>query len=169
MKIPKNMTEEQVVSTILKISSRLANKYTFPNFEQDDISQEAFIIGMEALDRYDGIRPLENFLSIHIRNRLKNFKRDHYYRPDEGKAEEIQRGKKKLLDAGNIDDMRAFIIAKEYASSLEERELLEYIDKNLPIALRGDYLRFKNEQPLTKTKKSHLVEELRNILEKFYA
>lgn len=163
------MTEEQVVSTILKISSRLASKYTFPNFEQDDISQEAFIIGMEALDRYDGIRPLENFLSIHIRNRLKNFKRDNYYRPDEGKAEEIQKGKKKLLDAGNIDDMRAFIIAKEYASSLEERELLEYIDKNLSTNLRSDYLRFKNEQPLSKTKKSHLVEELRNILEKFYA
>lgn len=163
------MTEEQVVSTILKISSRLASKYTFPNFEQDDISQEAFIIGMEALDRYDGVRPLENFLSIHIRNRLKNFKRDHYYRPDQGKAEEIQKGKKKLLDAGNIDEIRSLIISREHSNSLEERELLEYIDKNLPAGLRGDYLRFKNEQPLTKTKKSHLINELKIILGQFYA
>ena len=97
------MTEEQVVSTISKISSRLASKYTFPNYEADDISQEAFIIGMEALDRYDGVRPLENFLSIHIKNRLNNFKRDNYYRQDEGKAEEIQQGKKKLLGLMNVD------------------------------------------------------------------
>ena len=100
---------------------------------------------------------------------MKNFKRDHYYRQDEGRAEEIQQGKKKLLDAGNIDDMRAFIIAKEYENSLEERELVEYIDKNLSTGLRGDYLRFKNGQPLTKTKKIHLMHELRGILEKFYA
>lgn len=163
------MTEEQVVSTITLVSSRLASKYTFPNYEEDDITQEAFIIGMEALDRYDGVRPLENFLSIHIKNRLKNFKRDNYYRPDEGKAEEIQQGKKKLLEAGSIDDMRAFICQKEAADSLEERELVEYIDDLLPANMRGDYLRFKNDQTLTKTKKTHLFNELRSILERFYA
>jgi DNA-directed RNA polymerase specialized sigma24 family protein len=169
MKIPKNMTEEQVVSAITLVSSRLASKYTFPNYGEDDISQEAFIIGMEALDRYDGVRPLENFLSIHIKNRLKNFKRDNYYRPDEGKAEEIQQGKKKLLEAGSIDDMRNFIFQKEAADSLEERELVEYIDLYLPANMRGDYLRFKNEQTLTKTKKSHLLSELKSIVERFYA
>jgi DNA-directed RNA polymerase specialized sigma24 family protein len=169
MKIPKNMTEEQVVSTISKISSRLASKYTFPNYEADDISQEAFIIGMEALDRYDGVRPLENFLSIHIKNRLNNFKRDNYYRQDEGKAEEIQQGKKKLLDASSLEDMRTFIFHKEASQSLEERELLEYIDSYIPANMRGDYLRFKNEQTLTKTKRAHLLTELRAILERFYA
>lgn len=163
------MTEDQVVSTIYRISSRLASKYTFPNYEEDDIQQEAFIIGMEALDRYDGIRPLENFLSVHIKNRLKNFKRDHYYRHDEGKAEEIQQGKKKLLDAGNIDDMHSFIISRETESSIEQRELLEYIDIHLPANMRSDYLRFKNEQTLTKTKKAQLLSSLKSIVEKFYA
>lgn len=155
--------------TITRVSSRLANKYTFPNFEEDDISQEAFIIGMEALDRYDGVRPLENFLSVHIKNRLKNFKRDHYYRPDEGKAEEIQQGKKKLLEAGSIDEMRSFICSKESSNSLEERELVDYIDLHLSANMRGDYLRFKNDQTLTKTKKANLLDELRQIVERFYA
>ena len=163
------MTEEQVVSTISLISSRLASKYTFPNYEEDDITQEAFIIGMEALDRYDGIRPLENFLSIHIKNRLKNFKRDNYYRHDEGKAEEIQQGKKKLLDAGNIDDIRLFISSKEASNSIEERELIDFIDLYLPANMRSDYLRFKNDQTLTKTKKSQLISCLKSILERFYA
>ena len=163
------MTEEQVVSTILKISSRLASKYTFPNYEADDISQEAFIIGLEAMNRYDGVRPLENFLSIHIKNRLKNFKRDHYYRPDDGKAEKIQSGKKKILDASSIDDIKYLIVNSECSSGMEERELLEYIDNLLPANMRNDYLRFKNDQTLTKTKRQNLISCLKEILEKFYA
>lgn len=163
------MTEEQVVSTISKISSRLASKYTFPNYEADDISQEAFIIGMEALDRYDGVRPLENFLSIHIKNRLNNFKRDHYYRQDEGNAEQIQQNKKKLLDAGSIDEIRNFILAQNVSDNVEERELIDYIDLRLPANMRSDYLRFKNDQNLTKTKRNQLVACLKEIVEMFYA
>ncbi len=163
------MTEEQVVSTISKISSRLASKYTFPNYEADDISQEAFIIGMEALDRYDGVRPLENFLSIHIKNRLNNFKRDNYYRQDEGNAEQIQQGKKKLLDASSIDEIRNFILVQDVSDNLEQRELIEYIDLHLPANMRSDYLRFKNEQNLTKTKRNQLVVCLKEIVENFYA
>jgi len=163
------MTEDQVVSTIYKISSRLASKYTFPNYEAEDISQEAFIIGMEAMNRYDGVRPLENFLSIHIKNRLKNFKRDNYYRPDQGKAEKIQQGKKKLLDASSIEGVRNFIVSSKTSDNLEVRELAEYIDLNLSANLRGDYLRFVNDQSLSKTKKNNLLDELKNILEMFYA
>lgn len=163
------MTEEQVVSTISKISSRLASKYTFPNYEADDISQEAFIIGMEALDRYDGVRPLENFLSIHIKNRLNNFKRDHYYRQDDGNAEQIQQNKKKLLDAGSIDEIRNFILAQNVSDNIEERELIDYIDLRLPANMRSDYLRFKNDQNLTKTKRNQLVACLKEIVETFYA
>jgi hypothetical protein len=163
------MTQEQVVSTIISVSDRLANKYTFPNYEKDDIAQEAFIIGMEAMNRYDGVRPLENFLSIHIKNRLKNFKRDHYYRPDEGKAQEIQKGKKKLLDASNIDNIKYLVINSECSASLEERELCDHIDNSLPANMRSDFLRFKNDQSLTKTKKTQLFNELRAILEDFYA
>ncbi len=169
MKIPKNMTEEQVITTISRISSRLANKYTFPNYEAEDIEQEAFIIGMEAMNRYDENRPLENFLSIHIKNRLSNFKRDNYYRPDDGKAEQIQQGKKRLLDAAPVDDIRNILVAAECSDSLEERELLDYVDLRLPANMRSDYLRFLNNQTLTKTKKTKLLGVLKDILENFYA
>ena len=169
MKIPKNMTEEQVIITISRISSRLANKYTFPNYDAEDIEQEAFIIGMEAMNRYDENRPLENFLSVHIKNRLSNFKRDNYYRPDEGKAEQIQQSKKKILDAASFDNMRNFLIDRENSDCLEERELMDYIDNHLPANMRSDYLRFKNDQQITKTKKNKLLILLKEILEKFYA
>ena len=41
----------------------------------DDIKQEAFMIAVEALEKYDESRPLENFLYISISNRLKNLLR----------------------------------------------------------------------------------------------
>ena len=37
--------------------------------------------GRTILDKFDGSRPLPNFLYIHVRNRLFNFKRDNYVRP----------------------------------------------------------------------------------------
>lgn len=169
MKIPPNMTEEQVISTITRVSSRLASKYTFPNYDPEDIEQEGFIIGMEAMGRYDGRRPLENFLSVHIKNRLSNFKRDNYYRPDDGRAEEIQKGKKKLLDAASVDEIKNVLSNFKVSDSLEERELLEYIDSALPSTMRGDYLRFLHDQSLTKTKKTKLLGALKEIMERFYA
>ena len=78
MKIPKGMTEEQVLKVIDKIADRYAYKFRFGYFEADDIRQEAKIIAMDALDRYEEGRPLENFLAVHVKNRLNNFKRDKY-------------------------------------------------------------------------------------------
>ena len=93
MKIPKGMDETEVVNTILKISKKLAHKYTFASYEAEDIEQEAFLIGITGLSKYDQSRPLENFMYVHINNRLKTFKRDNYYRLEHGAAEKIQKTK----------------------------------------------------------------------------
>ena len=66
MKIPRGMTEEQVIATINKVAARYAHKFKFGYYEAEDIKQEAFIIAMEALDRYDETRPLENFLALRV-------------------------------------------------------------------------------------------------------
>ena len=83
MKIPPSMTHQQVVDQIQVVVNRIAPKYTFYGYEADDLKQEAFIICMDALDRYEDGRPLENFLSVHLSNRLKNFVRDNHYTKDE--------------------------------------------------------------------------------------
>ena len=79
MKIPKGMTEREVVDQIEVVCNRIAPKYTFYGYTAEDLKQEAFIICMEALNRYDEKRPLENFLSVNLSNRLKNFVRDHHF------------------------------------------------------------------------------------------
>jgi hypothetical protein len=44
--------------------------------------QQISIFAIEGLKNYDHKRPLENFLWTHVRNRLFNYKRDNYQRPD---------------------------------------------------------------------------------------
>lgn len=79
MRVPKNMTEKEVMDQMMVVIDRTAAKYTFYGYDVEDIKQEAFIICMDALERYDEKRPLENFLAVHLSNRLKNFIRDNYY------------------------------------------------------------------------------------------
>ena len=87
------MTEEQVMDTIMLVVNRTAAKYTFYGYTVDDIKQEAFIICMDALDRYQEGRPLENFLAVHLSNRLKNFVRDnHFNKNEEEKAKVLMPG-----------------------------------------------------------------------------
>jgi len=164
MKLPTNMTEAEVVQTILEVTKRLSSSFTFAYFDKEDIEQEAFLMGMEALDRYDEARPLENFLFIHIKNRLKNFKRDKYYRYDEGKAQKIQQNKKNLLDPLNID-----VLPLSYRDNKDEQrdieEIYNIIDRNLPNTMRNDYLRIKSGVQVNKNKRTEVIEEIQRILE----
>lgn len=80
MKLPPNYTEAQVVDICNKIVKKLCWKFKFPGHEVEDFKQEGILYALEALKRYDGKRPLENFLYVHIHNRLYNFKRNNYFR-----------------------------------------------------------------------------------------
>ncbi len=75
------MTEEEVVEIIDRVAKRLANKFKFSYHETKDMEQEARLLALEGLEKYDQIRPLENYLWTHVHNRLFNFKRDNYIRP----------------------------------------------------------------------------------------
>jgi hypothetical protein len=54
----------------------------FAYYENGDVYQEIWCMCLEALGRYDPmIGPIENYLVRHVTNRLKNLKRDRYFRP----------------------------------------------------------------------------------------
>ena len=74
--------EESFIEACNKITKKLSYKFKFGYHDVDDMKQQATIFALEALDRYDKSRPLENFLWTHVRNRLFNYKRDNYQRPD---------------------------------------------------------------------------------------
>tara|TARA_Y100000296_G_scaffold21208_1_gene25101 strand:+ start:113 stop:622 length:510 start_codon:yes stop_codon:yes gene_type:complete len=168
MNIPDNLDETTVLDTIDKIASKLAPRFVFASYEVEDIKQEAFLMGIEALERYDSSKPLENFLYAHINNRLKNFKRDNYYRFDHGNAQQIQGRKKSLMEPIDISNIH-FIATRD--TTVEEAhmlEILDLIDKKLPASLRGDYLRLQSNSPLPKGRKAHIIAVIESIIEGDY-
>lgn len=83
MKIPKGMTEEEVLASIDKIANGLAYKYKFGYYNIEDMKQEARIEAIDGLERYDPSKgKLETFLWTHVNNRLYNLKRNKFARPD---------------------------------------------------------------------------------------
>jgi DNA-directed RNA polymerase specialized sigma24 family protein len=77
-----NISDEDFLKVIDNISRKLAYKFKFGYHEHEDMKQQITVFALEGLKNYDGIRPLENFLWTHVRNRLFNYKRDNYQRPN---------------------------------------------------------------------------------------
>jgi hypothetical protein len=81
MTVNREILEEAYPIIDRLAKSRSANG-AFAYYENCDVSQEVWCLCLEALDRYDSqIGPVENFLVKHVTNRLKNLKRDKYFRP----------------------------------------------------------------------------------------
>ena len=159
MHIPSNMSEQDVISQIKVVVDRIAPKYTFYGYQADDIKQEAFIICMEALPRYDETRPLENFLSVHLSNRLKNFVRDnHFIKDEEEKAKVVMPGQ--LANEEYILDSK-----EEYVESLDYKEMTRSLDIKLPANYRADYIKIINDVYVPKKRKEEVLFIIKTILE----
>jgi DNA-directed RNA polymerase specialized sigma24 family protein len=173
MKIPKGMTESEVLEIINKICDRYAYKFKFGYFEPEDIRQEAFIIAVDALDRYEEGRPLENFLAVHVKNRLNNFKRDKYYRQNkkdkDDRQKQLNNSKKFLmepLDISNIRDEseKSMRISDSFIEDTDNQELLDIIDEELDVSLLADYLRVRHGAYVPKPRRRQIIEEICHIL-----
>ena len=172
MKVPKGMTKSEVLDIINKICDRYAYKFQFGYFTPDDIRQEAFIIAMDALERYDESRPLENFLAVHVKNRLNNFKRDRYYRQQKIKdnnLDQLNNSKKFLMDTLDIDNIRDekevnMRLENDFVDKIANEELLEIIDEHLDVSLRSDYLRIRDGTYVPKPRREQIIEEITQIL-----
>lgn len=156
------MTEEEVTKTILKVAERMAHKYSFSFFTPEDIVQEAWIIANEALDEYDGVRPLENFLAVHLSNRLKNFVRDNGYIHNDKKQKLLN-----PIDLSGVNPNNEPNMCVRFApeNNLDIEHVLSLIDLHLPIHLRMDYIRMKCGVSVPKFKKKKVQTAILKILE----
>lgn len=188
------MTEDEVVNIINNVANRLARKFKFGYHDIEDMKQQARLYAWEGMENYDNTRPLENFLWTHVHNRLFNFKRDKYERPNKPCVECKQyiggtchiyddleecvsykywktknKNKKNLMNTIDITD-----INDTYEENIKEiynlddklyyKEILELIDKELPINLRPLFLRLKFGLKLTKTQKIKIQVVIKEIL-----
>ena len=165
MEIPEGLDEQYVIDTIYSIAKKISHKYVFTSYQAEDIEQEAFLIGMECLSRYDQVRPLENFLYTHMNNRLKNFKRDNYYRHDHGNAQKVQDRKKSILEPLSFEYLYSLYDREEVVNQAHAKEMLDLIDKELPSYMRKDYLKLKSNSFLLKKRKADIIAVIRDILD----
>ena len=192
--IPQGMTEEQVVQIINNISNRLANKFKFGYHDIDDMKQQARLFAWEGIENYDGVRPLENFLWTHVRNRLYNFKRNNFGRPDKpcdscpyfDIAHENDKGYpckayddheecdlymgwfKRNTAKRNIMNTAQLDLEVRQSDAIEEmldkKQMFNLIDKSIPVHYREDWIRFINNLKLSKAKRESLVSIIVGIL-----
>ena len=163
MNIPKGMTEQQVIDQINIVCNRIAPRYTFYGYTVDDIKQESFIICMEALNRYDGIRPLENFLSVNLSNRLKNFVRDnHFVGSDNEERQKVYQPAQLDYEDYIVDEENKFSISYE---DMQSKEMVIIINKYLPAAMRMDYLKMINDVYITKQRREEVTACILELLE----
>tara|TARA_Y100000004_G_C8893614_1_gene403141 strand:+ start:57 stop:581 length:525 start_codon:yes stop_codon:yes gene_type:complete len=164
MRIPKNMTEDQVMASIEKVVKRISPKYTFYGYTLDDIKQESFLICMDALNRYDEKRPLENFLSVNLSNRLKNFVRDNHFLAEEEEKAKITQPGQLENDHSIVDNEEKFSIP-EY--SIDYTDIIDLLNTEIPASIRMDYLKIVHEVPLPKNRRQEVMDYINYILQSY--
>ena len=172
--IPQGMTEAQVIQIINNIANRLAGKFKFGYHDLEDMKQQARLFAWEGMENYDGIRPLENFLWTHVRNRLYNFKRNNFGRPDKpcdscpffdiSFSNDKGYGCKAYNNHEECDlylDVRS---AEAIEETLDKKNIFNLVDKSIPVQYREDWVRFVNNLKLPKIRREAVVTIVMNIL-----
>lgn len=170
---------------VLKVIKRaLSAKFRFAYHTKEDISQEIDLMCLEAISKYDGIRPLENFLMSHCKKRLINLKRVYNRKVDLCKECRECRGgdlcgvckpkveraeaKKKSFDFVDIDSLDEDSEVLQYVSSVSIAsisEIYQIIDEELPTDLRPFYLKLLHNTPISMYNKQRVFNSILKILE----
>lgn len=177
------------------ISKRLCYKFKFAYHDINDMKQQAAIFALEGLKKYDGKRPLENFLWTHVRNRLFNFKRNNYQRPDkpcfscplfdklyscsDNQCKEYKNkldcelyaawskrneSKKNIIQPLYIEDNNVNESNQSLLETIENKEILDFLDNNVKCEFREAYLKLKHGIKVPKLNLDKLKQHISDLL-----
>jgi DNA-directed RNA polymerase specialized sigma24 family protein len=191
--IPPGLEESEVISTIQKVSKRLAKQYAFAHFTTEDLQQQCFVWSLENLERFQEGRSLENYLQVVLRNKLNNLRRDKLHRseipckpchkgnfctPDGPCARHIEWLTTNKSKADILYPVPIEIIEEENEPGLQlERdednlvadEIQERITEQLPNRLRAHYLRMLDGGEVSPSHRNQVRQAIRKILWEKYA
>lgn len=186
--LPPGKTEQEVLDAIEKAVRLLAPSFVFGYYSIEDIQQEARVEGLLSLKKYDPSRPLENFVYVHIHNRLCNLKRDKYRRNDAPCAAcasgqpcndgsfckkydawlKRNHTKANLMQPLDLGAQVGGDAWQSFEPSAEEeaiqREMLTLIDAKLPTEMRAIYLQLRSGVKVPKSKREAVVRAVKEIL-----
>lgn len=192
--LPNNVSEQEFLQVWEKISKKLGYKFKFGYHSHEDMKQQAAIFALEGLKNYDNSRPLENFLWTHVRNRLFNYKRDNYQRPDkpcltcplynskdkictefndtmdcslyEGwiKRNDAKKNIMKPVNMEAITHTNNELSCENLFENISNKEILDIIDINISIKNRPIFLKIKGGSKVLKSDMKKLLNEIKKIL-----
>jgi hypothetical protein len=183
---PPGLTEADVLQAIERACEHIPRRLLFPGVTEDDLRQEARMYCIELLGKgkYDGRRPLANYLFTHVRRRLLNKKRNEYHRYDAPCAT-CYAGTPcspggfcpKFVAWKKRQDLRARIRQPQVLDWSPEpvregdaeravagSQLREMIDAELPIEMRVTYLRMLAGVPVQTVDKRRVREKILEII-----
>lgn len=183
-------TTPEQLETIVLVAKKLSQKYTFGYYDKSDIEQEAIIIGLSKLSKYnESCGGLQTFMYTVIGNALKNFKRNKYHRLISKKCSEPNcdgdkrncascfsranyvAAKKNIMSPYDIEHAKSVedsCHANSQLENLEMTETLSIIDEKLPIEMRTDYLKMREAIKIPKSRRLAIEAKIMEILENYY-
>lgn len=186
------VSESELLAVIETITKKLAYKFKFGYHDYDDMKQQISIFALEGLKYYDHKRPLENFLWTHVRNRLFNYKRDNYQRPDKpcyscplyDKKNSLctkyankndcdlysswlnrNQNKKNLMHLTTLEEVKDY--GNIFLDSLQHndtKDIIDKLEKELIGEYRSIYLRLKGGSKVSKADQTKLLNKIKIIL-----
>jgi DNA-directed RNA polymerase specialized sigma24 family protein len=129
-------------------------KRKFGYFEEDDIAQEAYKLCLEIVEKWDGVRPLHNFLMSAVSNRLISLSRTYYRNSDYRRSIDFS----ELLDQPSRTKKDPF-------DEIDDADEFDYIINKLPPSMRNDFFRTANGVSISATRKEALFRRIREIHE----
>ncbi len=165
----------------------------FGCYDIEDIKQEAWLICIDGLNSYNGSHPLENFLIVHLRNRLINFRRNKYrrhtppcvscpfYDPKKDRSTSgctafaVQTECDKYADWLKKNQSKQSLMTtvtgtpdRAYEDTVQHAaqytELREKILASVPVTMRSDLLKMLDGVPVSKAKQEAIREAVRDKL-----
>jgi hypothetical protein len=153
------MPEQVELETIKRIATQLASYYRFPGFDQEDIKQEATLIGISVFDKFDSAKgKLDDFLFRAIKNGLLNLKVKHYHNPKT--KSEYGDSKKAIIGFSSIQE------DTEYShpfDDVEIHEVVELVDRYLHPHFKKDYAKIKEGIYIGTVRRNKILLEVERI------
>jgi len=169
----KKVTHQEVVDLIEKIAKTHMNK-TFAYMTSDDIASQTRLICIQQLKFYeperaagwDDINSLERWLNRVVKNRLKNFYRDHCGSLNEKhqKARRSLSAKAKNRNEDMGDSFHPSTSKNETEDSVIFNELRDFVEARLTEESLEIYRACMSEEPVNSYYKNKLKVEISEIL-----
>lgn len=181
--------QAEIHQVVIRVARNLAQGSRFGYHTAADMEHEGIVEALEVLARgvYDPARPLENFLHVHLHNRLQNLKRKHFFRseppcsccdtfgspaaPCPRWVAWQRRNAAKLnlmrpLDVTAVADERERNMATRPCSHDEAAtsEALGRLDRELAPDVRADYLRMRAGVSIPKVRRQRVREAILGLL-----